>query len=235
MAVRQVDGQVAALLGDGGADMDVFDAVPVVIQDRLAVIDAVRPLRDHRTGLALRPVQHRLDRGMGGGPAEFPGQGQQAALTDMGRAGHRREVAPEIIGMAYIDHQHLQHVPPHSALRIQPQRRDADALLPDLGRRRIVGAMRRAADVGLVRPVDRPEHRRIAIEHRHEHRQIREVIAAVIRIIEQEHVAAMDIALEKFADRPRRPGQGTDMDRDMLGLCDQAPVEPADRGRKITR
>ena len=55
----------------------------------------------------------------------------------------------------------------------------------------------------------------------------------MIRIVEQEHVARMDIGVEEFGDRARREGERADMDRHMLRLGDQPPVEIADRGREI--
>ena len=46
----------AALLGDGGADVNVFRAMPVIVQHRLAVIYAVLPFGNHRPGLAFGAV-----------------------------------------------------------------------------------------------------------------------------------------------------------------------------------
>jgi hypothetical protein len=61
VAVREVDLEVAAALRDLGADVDVLEAVPVVVDHRLAVVDAVGPLTDHGAHLPLRPVENRLD------------------------------------------------------------------------------------------------------------------------------------------------------------------------------
>ena len=205
----------------------------VVVEESLAVVDAVLPCRDHRARLALGAIQHRLDRGVRRLPAELAGERQHAPLPDMRRADHRREVAAEIVRMAHVGRQHLQHVAPHHAAVVEPQRRDADALLPDLGGAGVVGAVRGAADVALVRAVDRPEHRPVALEHRHEGGQIGKVVAAVIRIVQQEYIARMDVVPEEFGDRLRGPWQGADMDRHVLGLRDQAAVQVADRGGEI--
>ena len=99
--------------------------------------------------------------------------------------------------------------------------------------RGVVGAVRRPADVALMRAVDRPEARLLAREHRHEDGQVGQMVAAVIGIVQQKNVARLDVAGEEFADRPRRVGQGADMDRHVLGLRDQPAVEIADRGREI--
>ena len=53
MRIREVDLEIAAALGDGGADVDVLEFVAIVVENGLAAVDAVLPFRDHRPGLAL--------------------------------------------------------------------------------------------------------------------------------------------------------------------------------------
>ena len=208
-------------------------AAAVIVEHCLAVIDAVPPLGDDRPGLALGAVEHRLDRGVGDRPAEFGRQCQQPPLADMRRADHRREIAAKIARVADIGRDHLEEVAAHLAAIVEPQRRDADPFLPDVGRGGVVGAVRRPADVALMRAVDRPEARLLAGEHRHKDGQIGQMIAAVIGVVEQKDVARMDVAGEELGHRLCRVGQGADMDRHMLGLGDQPAVEIADRGREI--
>ena len=192
-----------------------------------------RPLGDHGAGLALGTVEHRLDRGVGDPRSELVDQRLEPALAHPGRADHRRHVAPEIPGMTHVEHDHLVHVVAQSAPVVEPQRRDAQALLPDLGREGVVGAVGGAADVALVRAVDRPEREPVAVEHRNEGRQVRDVVASPIGIVQQEHVAGMDVIAEVVADRLRRPRQGADVDGDVLGLGDEAPVGVADAGGEV--
>ena len=120
MRIRQVDDEVAAALFDGGTDVDVLVAAAVVVEHRLAAVDAVLPLRDDRAGLPLGAVEHRLDRRVGDGPAELGGQRQEAPLADMRRADHRREIAAEIARMAHVGRDHLQHVAAHLAAVVEP-------------------------------------------------------------------------------------------------------------------
>ena len=217
--------------------MDVVVAAAVVVEQRLAAINPVLPFGDYRAGLPLGAVEHRFDRRVGDLPAKFLGERQHPALADMGRADHRREVAAEIARMADIGRDHLHHVAPHLAAVVKLQRRDAQAFLPDIGGAGVIGAVRGAADVALVRPVDRPETRLAAIgawgENRDERGQIRKVVAAVIGVVEQKHVARMDVGAEELGDRAGGEGEGADMDRHVLGLGDEAPIEVADRGREI--
>ncbi len=136
MRVAEVDLQVAARFRDRRADMDVLVAAPVVVEHRLAEIDPVPPLRDDRAGLPLGAVEHGFDRGVRRLPAEFVRQRQKAPLADMRRADHRREVAAEIARVADIGRDHLHHVAPDLAAVVELQGRDAEAFLPDVGRRR---------------------------------------------------------------------------------------------------
>jgi hypothetical protein len=60
------------------------------------------------------------------------------------------------------------------------------------------------------------------------------MIAPVIGVIEQKHVAFVDIVAKKPGYRFGSKGQGPDMDGHVLGLSDQPAVEPANRGREVT-
>ena len=233
MRVGEVDYKIAAALGYRGADVDVVVAATVVVEQGLAPVDAVLPLRDDRPGLALGAVEYRLDRRIGDGPAELGCERQQAPLADMRRADHCGEITAEVAGVAHIGRDHLEEVAAHLAAIAEPQRRDTNAFLPDVGRRSIVGAMRRSADVALMRPIDRPEAWPVALKHRRERRQVGQVVAAVIGVVEQKDIALVNVVAEEFGHRPRREGQRPDMDRHMLGLGDQPTVEVADRGREV--
>jgi hypothetical protein len=78
-----------------------------------------------------------------------------------------------------------------------------------------------AADVALMRAHDGPEQPLVAGEDRNEGGQVRQMAAAMIGIVEQDDIARLHV-LEPRLDRERRPGQRADMDRQMIGLRDQA-------------
>ncbi len=81
-----------------------------------------------------------------------------------------------------------------------------------------------AADIALMRAHDGPEQTlAVSEKYRHEHRHIGQMAAAVIGIVEQDDVAGLDV-LEPLLDRDRRPRQRADMNRQMIGLRDQAGV-----------
>ena len=146
----------------------------------------------------------------------------ETALADARRADHGREIAAEVAGMAHIEHDHLVDVLAPLALLVELQRRYADAFLVDLGGAGVVGPVRGAADVALVRAVDRPEDKTVVVEDRDERRQVRQMIAAPVGVVEQVDVTGADRALEKLMHRLGRERQSADVDRHMLGLRDQA-------------
>jgi hypothetical protein len=157
--IREIDDEIAAAFGDRGTDVNVVVAAAVVVEKCLAAVDAVLPAGDDRPGPALGAVEHGLDRRIGDRPAERRRQRQQSPLTEMRRADHRGEIAAEVARVADIGRDHLEEIAAHLAAVIELELRDADPLLPDIGRRRVVGAVRRPADIALVRAVDRPEAR----------------------------------------------------------------------------
>ena len=134
--------------------------------------------------------------------------------------------------MADVQRQHLQQVLAQHAVFGQPHRRQAQALVPDLRRRRIVGAVRRTADVGMMRPDHRPEHQRALGEHRHEHGQVGQMRAAAIGIVQQ-----IDVVRRGFGKARRqrlgRPWHGADMHRDMIRLRHQAAARVDQRDGEI--
>ena len=231
--VGQIDRQVAAALRYRRADVNVIVAAAVIVEQCLTLVDAVPPLGDDCAGLAFGAVEHRLDCCIGERPAEFGRQREQPPLADMRRADHRREIAAEIAWVPDIGRDHLQEIAAHFAAIVEPQRRDANAFLPNVGRGGVVGAVRRAADVALMRPVDRPEARQVAFEYRHKGGQIGQMVAAVVRVVEQENITLVDVVTKKLGHRLRRKRQGADMDRHVLGLRNQPAVEIANRGREV--
>ena len=155
---------------------------------------------------------------------ELPDQLGETTFADSGGADHRREIATEIAGVADVEHEHLVDVLAALALIVELERRNAQPFLPDFGRARIVGSVRGAADVALVGPVDRPEHVPATVEDRHKGREIRQMIATAVRVVEQVDITRPDLALEECADCAGGERQCADVDRHMFCLRDQAAI-----------
>src|SRR5439155_661248 len=92
--VREVDGERVALLRDRRADPDVGRAVAVVVEDRLAVVDAVRPAPHALPRLALGAVEDLLHRAGDGLRPVLVEERQEPARTDSTAHG----IAPTWIG-----------------------------------------------------------------------------------------------------------------------------------------
>src|SRR6202165_186969 len=151
----------------------------------------------------------------------------------MRRAYHRRQIAAELSWIANIQCQQVEQIIAQPASFVELDRRNAQSLLPDFGGGGIVATMRGAPNVALMGADDGPEQPPLAIKDRHEGGQIRQMTAAVIRIVEKNDVARPDVA-KSFFDGERRPGQRADMNRDVVRLRDQAAARVANRQRKIT-
>ena len=106
--------------------------------------------------------------------------------------------------------------------------------MEDLGRRRIVGAGRTAADIGLVGAVAGEGHQLGPDEHRPRDHPVRQVVAARrIGIVQQEHVLGRDGVLEVAQDGAHREAAAAGMDRDAVGLADQGAARVGDEAGEI--
>jgi hypothetical protein len=89
-----------------------------------------------------------------------------------------------------------------------------------------------AADIALMGADDGPEQALAVGEDRHKGGEVGQMAAAIIGIVQQDDVARLNI-LEALLDSERRPGQRADVNRDVIGLRDQAAACVADRQRKV--
>ena len=194
--------------------------------------NAVLPGRDHGAGLLFGRVQNGLDGGFDDRRTELAEQFCDAPFAEMRRAQHRGKVAAKLARVSHVQRQHLQNILARPSRLGESDRRNAQTFLPDLGRTGIIGAMGGAADIALMGADDGPQQTLVAIEHRHEDGEIRQMAAAIIGIVEQEDVARLDV-LETLLDRDRRPWQRADMHRQMIGLRDQAGARVANPQRKV--
>src|SRR5215471_5893244 len=96
------------------------------------------------------------------------------------RADHGSEIAAKIVRISYVQRQHIEDVLAELARLVELDWRNAQAFLPDFGGARIIGTVRCAADVALMRAHYAPEQPASAVEHRHERSQVWQMTAAVI-------------------------------------------------------
>ena len=160
IGLGEVDHHVAAALGDPGANDDIGLVEPIVVQHRLSEIHSIGPARDDLPSVAFSRIQHRIDRLCQSLRTDLLDDGGQPLLAQTRRTDLRGQIAAEIPGMTDIQRQHLQQVFAQHAVLGQSHRRQAQALVPDFRRGWIVRAMRRPADIGMMRSNHRPKHQR---------------------------------------------------------------------------
>src|SRR5215471_3580734 len=149
----------------------------------------------------------------------------------MSRADHREEIATKIVGVADIEREHVKNIVAQSAALVELDGWDPQPFLPDFGGFWIVSTVGSTANIALMCPYDGPEQAPSLIEDRHEGGKIGKMAAAIIGIVHEHHVAGGNVR-EARLDRARSPRQRPNMDRDVIGLRDQAVLRITDRERK---
>ena len=147
----------------------------------------------------------------------------------LGADGVARELRPQVgrplTGMAHVGQHQRQH------LLGQPQRRDHQPLLVELGGRGRQAARPHAADVGVV-GADGASQRRAVVDGRDE-RDVRQVGAAGERVVDD---ARRPRAAVRCQHRRHRVGHRAEVDGDVLGLGEHAPgagrTAPVEQSRR---
>ena len=172
-------------------DADRLRVDAVIVEEILEIVFPVRDAADHGAHGALRPVE---DAGAGLGQcrgADAVGELADVRLPHRQRGQLRLQVAPEHVGPADVLLHHRQQVVIEGARLDQLQRRDAQPLLEDLGRRRGIGAGRHAAHVEMM--AERADDGDAAPlgEDRAEGQDVGDVLAAAIGIVGDDDIAIL--------------------------------------------
>ena len=115
------------------------------------------------------------------------------------------------------------------AALVELHRRDAQALLEDLGRVGSIRPRHTPADIAVVGDDHGEAEQPLPGKDRLEHEDVGQVHAAVIGVVEHDHVAGKHVIAEAFDDHVHRIGHRTEVQRDGLGLAEDAPLGVADR------
>jgi hypothetical protein len=118
----------------------------------------------------------------------------------------------------------------------QPQHRQADALVEDFGRGRVVGAGRAATDIRLVRTVAAERQQASAYENRADDGPVGQMIAAgLIGIAGNVDVAIGDLACHRVNHGLDGKAAAAGMDRQPVGLRHDVAVAITDETREVVR
>ena len=189
---------------------------------------------DLGTRSLLAEVQQGVEMRHGDVDAVASAQLPQRPLADPGGAHERTQVTAHQFGKAAVGHEHVPDVAPEGSALVDPQRRDADGLLPDVGCLGVVAARRPAAEVGQVPLGGRPEPQLAVDEHRTEHAGVLGLVVAPERVVVHEDVAGPDGAphlLHEVAQHLREPVRHQ---REPFVLGQDAMVRVQDGGGEIT-
>ena len=233
-AATEIDSQAFALLGHAGMDQDILGAVAVIIEPSAALEHAILPGGDDAPRMRLGMVEDGIHPSRQRRAALLVQKCEQPALAQMRRTHHGQHVAAHLTRQARVGDQHVQQVRARGAALAQPDRRDAQPLLPDFGGAGVVAAMGRPADIGLVRAHHRPEAQHAALHHRHNDGEVRQVAAAVIGVVEQENVALTRVR-EGVRHGARGKRHRPHMHRDVVRLRHQAALRITQGNREIAR
>ncbi len=189
------------------------------------------------------PFQHRADGALGVGHELRHAPLQPAAPVAPGQAGeplpapgHRRELGAQVPGPLLrrpdVGQDHLPHPLPRLARLDQLHGRDHEPLLQELpGQRERAG--RRPPDVGVVGPRRHVAHLPAVGEDRRHHRDVGQVGAPAVGVVEHGHVAlaqleALDARLHRQRHRPQVDGDVRRLGRHpRVGVEDGAGEVPA--------
>ena len=205
---------MAAALAEGDEEPDLLAVIDAIIVDPVLEAPlAVGELRERRACQSLGIVDDLVEVELGllrPVPRDDLGE---LLLGDVAGCELRAQVTEELHRQPYVllDERHDGLVEPPRVVEFH--RRDAQALGIDLRRVRRVRPRHPAADIGVVANRTGERHALALVKERLEDEDVREVHAAVERVVHDEHVARRHVLGEVAHDRLHRSRHGAEMRR----------------------
>ena len=216
--LAQVNGHCVTGDSDFHSDGNEFGVEAVVVHQRLTEVFSVRPISYEAPDLRLRSVENSV---------HDAGQSLRAIVVDKlanaplcGKYGANLcvQVAEEVLGISDIRRHHLQQVVAGNIAIVDSQRRNPQTFMKYLACRRIVAAVRAAANVRVVRPVHRHERKFAVHKDRAYRRDVRQMRATEVWVVEQKHVPRRNAVPEVVEHRAPRDRERADMHGYALAL-----------------
>ena len=221
---------------DAHADGRRLSARPVIVEEVLALVDAVGQAGDRLAHLRLGQVVQPVERGADGGGAMLFAEPHQARFGRPGGGHLGQNVALALGGAAQVGQQEVALLLVDAVGREQAQRRDAHALLPGLGRRGEVAAGPGAADVAPVGEADGEGEQPAFEEDRPDRLHVGQVVAADLRQVEEPDVARLQpLGRHALEELLHREAHHAEMDRDVAALGDQVALVVGEGRREVAR
>jgi len=162
--------------------------------------------------------------------------GGEPALTGDAAGDLREKVAAHVTGRSAVGGHHREKVFVDDAIRCQTHHRDAQpfgVVIIYVGGRAAWG---RSAHVLMMRHGRNVADQFLAAEHRRRHRDVGQVCATLIRVVDDVEVAGFGGARWiVLREATTELGEGAEMHRDRAGLRDGAPAFVEHRGGCVQR
>ena len=154
VGAAEVEARPIACDLDPHADGRRLAARPVIVEEILALVDAVGQARDRLAHLRLGKIVQPVERGADGGRTMLLAEAGQATLGRPRRRHLGQKIALALGGAAQVGQQEVAFLLVDAVGRAEAQRRDAHALLPGLGGGGEIAARPGAADVAPMGQAD---------------------------------------------------------------------------------
>ena len=204
LAVRsgEVTGHVAAVHHHGAVDHVGPFGHPVVLDDVAEAVLAVGYAADLLGHAPLGDIDQVLGGGCHGVVAVRVDEAGQPPLGHVQRADHGHEIAVGDLRRAVVGEDDLPDVLLRHPLALEPQRRDAQPLLEDVGGVAGQTTRRLGSRLCQMRAVGHEAHDLVSMEDRLQQRVLGDVATAPVRVVHDDDVArAVDVGAE-FVDHP---------------------------------
>ena len=227
---------MVALDLDAHAHARRLSAGAVVVQEILALVDAVGQARDRLAHLGLGQIVHAVERGADRGGAMLLAEPHQPRLGRPRRRHLGQNVALAFGRAAQVGEQEVELLLVDAVGREQAQRRDAHALLPGLGRGGEVAARPGAADIAPMGEAHGKGEEAAFEENGTDRLHVGQVVAAHLGQVEVPDVTRLQaLGRHAFEEFLHREAHDAEMNRNVAALGDQVALVVGEGRRKVAR
>ena len=233
VAAGEIDGQAAGLDRDRGGQLHRLVGDAVAVHEHLGAERAVGELGEGRARAPLRVAQQLLEILRQRGRPVLGHQRRNALNAEAVGRGLGAEVAGDLARAAEVGADHREDVRVDLAALDEAHAGDDEAFLVDLAGD-ADAAGRAAADIDVMRDVGHVAEQRAVVEDRRDERDVVEVHAALVGIVDEDAVAGLQALRAVGADGARHQvGQRAQVGGLSEGLGDGAQLAIEERAREI--
>ena len=196
---------------------------------------AIGQLADAIAHPPLGAVEVHRDAGEHGVPAVLRNEAFDALLRHPTRPERCVEIAEPLLGQPHVAQQQAHHPFIAPSPFVELDRGDADPFLVDAGRKAGIAARGHPAHVRPVGAHRGEDEQLSAREDREEHRDVVQVGAATVGVVEHDDVAFVDVSFEVLHRATHRPRHRHHMPRMVVGLRHHLRQWVEQRAREVVQ